>query len=305
MFKKILLLLSTLFLSTSALHAKDNIVVYHAYGNSHQIVIQGRMGKKKTFKEVKEDDNWFRNLWRRARQVEGNEIESQTIFTSVNHEKFETKGDDEGYFEFNITTQKALKTGYEKIALNIEGNSNIHETEVMVIGSEPLVGIISDFDDTMIVSDVTNKIKLGYNTVFKNYKQRTVVPTMLERFQKILAQNPKDAPSTLFILSGSPQQLFIAVEDFLAFHHFPKHTLLLKKAHGNNKDPLTDQFAYKTQKIERLIKLHPKMRWVMFGDSGEKDAQVYKFIKEKYPHSVISYHIRDVDSGVIREYNKP
>jgi len=301
MLKKILLFSSLLFLSSSALHAKDNIVVYHAYGNSHQIMIQGRMEKKKTFKAVKEDDNWFRNLWRRVRQVEGDEIESQTIFALVNHEKFKTKGDDEGYFEFNIMTQKVLKTGYEKIALNIKGNSNAHETEVTIIGSEPLVGIISDFDDTMIVSDVTNKIKLGYNTVFKNYKQRTVVPTILERFQKILAQNSKDAPSTLFVLSGSPQQLFIAVEDFLTFHHFPKHTLILKKAHGDHKDPLTDQFAYKTQKIERLIKLYPKMRWVMFGDSGEKDAQVYKFIKEKYPNNVINYVIRDVESGAIRE----
>jgi len=305
MFKKILLFSSLLFLSSSTLHAKDDIVVYHAYGNAHQIVIQGRMEEKKTFSEAKEDDNWFQNIWRTVRQVKGDEIKNQTIFALVNGEKFETKGDDEGYYEFNITTQQALKTGYEKVALNIKGNSNAHTTEVTVIGSEPLVGIISDFDDTMIVSDVTNKIKLGYNTVFKNYKQRTVVPTMLEWFQKILAQNLKDAPSTLFILSGSPQQLFFAVEDFLTFHHFPKHTLILKKAHGENKDPLTDQFAYKTQKIERLIKLYPKMRWVMFGDSGEKDAEIYKFIKEKYPNKVISYHIRDVESGVIGEFGKP
>jgi len=303
MLKRSLLLSILLLLSSSILHAKDNIVVYHAYGNTHQIIIQGRMVEKKSFKEVKQDDNWFRNLWRRVRQVKGDEIKNQTIFASVNHEKFKTKGDDEGYFEFNIMTKKALKSGYKKVALNIEKNKNIHETEVTIIKSQPLVGIISDFDDTIIVSDVTNKIKLGYNTMFKNYKQRIVVPTMLKRFQKILAQNPKNTPSTLFILSGSPQQLFLAVEDFLTFHHFPKHTLILKKAHGENKDPLTDQFAYKTQKIERLIRLYPQMKWVMFGDSGEKDAQVYKFIKDKYPNRVISYYIRDIESGAIGEYH--
>ena len=302
MLKKILQLSSTLLLATSILQAKDNILIYHAYGNAHQIVIQGRMEEKKTFSKAKEDDNWFQNIWRTVRQVKGDEIKNKTIFALIHGEKFETKGDDEGYFEFNITTQKAIKTGYAKIALNIDGNSNAHEAEVMVIGAEPLVGIISDFDDTMIVSDVTNKIKLGYNTVLKNYKQRIVVPTMLKRFEQILAQNPKDAPSTLFILSGSPQQLFFAVEDFLDFHHFPKHTLILKKAHGDHKDPLTDQFAYKTQKIERLIKLYPNMRWVMFGDSGEKDAEIYKFIKKKYPKKVISFHIRDVESGVISNY---
>ena len=193
--------------------------------------------------------------------------------------------------------------GYQTIMLNIDGNKNLHETKATIIDSTPLVGIISDFDDTMIVSDVTNKIKLGFNTMFKNYKQRTLVPTMLERFKKILAQNPKGTPSTLFILSGSPQQLFTPIKQFLDYYHFPKLTLILKKAHGANKDPLTDQFAYKTQKIERLIKLYPHIRWVMFEDNGEKDYQVYKAIKEKYPKKLLEYYIRDVKSGEIKEYN--
>ena len=45
------------------------------------------------------------------------------------------------------------------------------------------------------------------------------------------------------------------------------------------------------------------MKWVMFGDSGEKDYQVYKAIKEKYPKKVRSYYIRNVESGEIKEYN--
>ena len=192
---------------------------------------------------------------------------------------------------------------FQKIVLNIDGNKNLHETNATIIDTTPLVGIISDFDDTIIVSEVTNKISLGINTMFKNYKQRTLVPTMLERFKKILAQNPKGVPSTLFILSGSPQQLFKPIEQFLDYQHFPKRILILKKAHGENLDPLTDQFAYKTQKIERFIKLYPNMQWVMFGDSGEKDKQVYKAIKEKYPRKVLQYYIRNVDSGKIKEYN--
>ncbi len=299
-FKKIILL-TILLISIG--HTKDNIVIYHAYGNNHQVIVQGRMEKKKDFKKVTQDDGWFRNLWRRLRQVEGDEIESANINLSINQETFKTKGDDEGYFEFNVKTKEVLPMGYQKIVLHIDGNKNLHETKATIIDSTPLVGIISDFDDTMIVSDVTNKIKLGFNTMFKNYKQRTLVPTMLERFKKILAQNPQGRPSTLFILSGSPQQLFTPIEQFLDYYHFPKRTLILKKAHGDNKDPLTDQFAYKTQKIERLIKLYPHIKWVMFGDSGEKDYQVYKAIKEKYPKKVKSYYIRNVESGEIKEYN--
>jgi len=82
MFKKILLFSTILLLSTSTLQAKDNIVVYHAYGNVHQIVIQGRMEEKKTFSEAKKDDNWFQNIWRTVRQVKGDEIKNYFCIVS-------------------------------------------------------------------------------------------------------------------------------------------------------------------------------------------------------------------------------
>ena len=297
MFKKILLL-TILLISIG--HSQDNIVVYNAYGNNHQLIVQGRMEKKRDFKTVSKDDGLLRNLWRRVKQVKADDIKNKNITIRLNKETFKTKGDDEGYFKFNITTKQLLSMGFQKIILQIEGNKNVHESNATIIDSTVLIGIISDFDDTIIVSDVTDKISLGINTVFKNYKQRTLVPSMLERFKKILEQNPKGIPSSLFILTGSPQQLFTSIEQFLDYHHFPKHTLILKKAHGENLDPLTDQFAYKTQKIERLIKLYPNIKWVMFGDSGEKDNQVYKAIKGKYPKKVLEYYIRNVESGEIQ-----
>ncbi len=301
MSKKLLSLIVFLCLGVS-LQAKDNIVVYHAYGNARQVIVQGRMEKKRALKPVDKEDGWLRNLWRRVKQVKADDIKHAFVVLSVNHERFTVNGDNEGYFEFNVRTKQTFNMGYQEITLHIKENQNLHKTHATIIDTTPLLGIISDFDDTMIVSEVTDKIHLGINTLFKNYKQRVIVPTMLKRFKKILAQNPKGTPSTLFILSGSPQQLFTPIEQFLDYHHFPKHTLILKKAHGENKDPLTNQFAYKTQKIERLIRLYPQMRWVMFGDSGEKDAGIYAFIKKKYPKKVQSYHIRDVDNGKIKTY---
>ena len=302
MFKRFLSI-SILFLGfNTLLYAKDNIVIYHAYGNNHQVIVQGRMERKREFKTVSQDDGWLRNFWRRLKQVKADDIKDANINLSIQNESFKTKGDDEGYFEFNIQTKQTLNMGYEKITLHIDGNNNLHETHATIIDTTALMGVISDFDDTIVVSDVTNKLSLGINTMFKNYKQRTLVPTMLERFKKIVVQNPKGIPSTLFVLSGSPQQLFTPIEQFLDYYHFPKHTLILKKAHGENKDPLTDQMAYKTQKIERLIQLYPNMQWVMFGDSGEKDREVYEFIKNKYPKKVKHYYIRNVESGAIKEY---
>jgi len=302
--KKSLRFLTLLLLCfTIDIQAKDNIEVYNAYGNERQLFIQGRTLVKKKFRQVKKDDGWLSNLWRRARQIEGNEIEEAKIKATIKNQSYEIKGDDEGYFDFHIKSKVLLSTGYEPIDLKIENNPTAHKTQATIINSQKkLLGIICDIDDTVMISNVPNKFKLAMNTLFKNYKQRKAVPTMAKRLKKLLAENPKDAPSTLFFLSGSPQQLFNPIKSFLAYNHFPKYTIILKKAHGDHTDPLTDQLAYKSQKIERLIQLYPNMEWVMFGDSGEKDKEVYELMKKRYPTKVKRFYIRNVDTGEIKEY---
>jgi phosphatidate phosphatase APP1 len=293
------LFLTMALLGVSETLLANNIEVYNAYGNEEQLIIHGRMLKKDKEKEVNKEQGIWINFWNALDFFHNDEIKNKKIVLTVDEVKYETQGDDEGYFDFDIKTAKNLSMGYKDIALQIEGTKGIHYTQAAIIGSEKMLGIISDIDDTVLVSNVTNKRKLLVNMFWKNYKQREVISTMADRFQKILKENPPKEPSRLFFLSGSPQHLFNYIEKFLDYHNFPKHITILKQVHGDNSDPLFDQMAYKTEKIEELIALYPNMQWLMFGDSGEKDRDIYAFIKEKYPSKVKGYYIRNVQSGEI------
>ena len=283
------------------LYSDSNIVIYSVYGNANRVIIQGRMQKIKNFKDANISDNWIENAYRRIKEVKTDEIKNRIITAKIDGYIYTTRGDDEGYFNFDINTQKPLKSGYKNILLQIEGNKNYKIAKAFVL-NQRAIGIISDFDDTLIVSNVTNKLQLSINTIFKNYKQRKVVDGMASWFKEILSKNPKNTPNPLFIISGSPQQLYNTIENFLKYHHFPKHILLLKKINGKNRNSITEQFTYKIKKIEKIIKLYPKVKWYMFGDSGEKDKKVYSYIKAKYPRKVVKFFIRDVESGEFIEY---
>jgi len=261
-------------------------------------MVEGRMLQEREFKTVEKTDGLFRNIWRKLKQLKNDEIKNQDITLLVNEEKFQTRSDDEGYFLFEVDL--TLEEGYHDIFLQIDKHP-IKQKYSVPIMIDKGVGIISDFDDTVIVSDVTNKLKLAYTLLAKNYKQRVLVLGMKEHFEEILAQNAKNFPSTLFFLTGSPKQLFDAINQFLDFHHFPSHQLLAKQVHGDASDPLFDQLAYKTKQIENLFAFYPKMQWVLFGDSGEKDREVYEAIAKKYPKRVRAFYIRDVGSGEIKE----
>jgi phosphatidate phosphatase APP1 len=298
--------LKLLFLSIGMLFFNpiyaDDIEVYNAYGNEHQLVVHGRTLKKAKEKRVTKEDSGFLNLWNAIKFFHNDEIKNKKVFLTIDKRRYEAKSDDEGYFDFEIKIANKLNMGYKKIALQIEENRDINHAEATILSDDKMIGIISDIDDTVIVSEVTSKRKLLLNTFWKNYKQREVIPTMVKRFEKILSQNSPTTPSRLFFISGSPQHLFTSIEKFLEYNHFPRHVTILKQVHGDNSDPIFDQMRYKTAKIEELIALYPNMKWVMFGDSGERDKEVYESIQKKYPSNVKGYYIRDVESGEIEGF---
>jgi phosphatidate phosphatase APP1 len=279
---------------------QDNLHIYYAFGNDQSIMIEGRILEERLFSRVSRLDNIFKNIWRKIKQLHNNEIKNRDVHLHIGTDRYVSRSDDEGYFFFDIRLKKPLEQGYHDIPIEVENHSVKHLLRVPIM-IEQGVGIISDFDDTLIISDVPHKVKLAYNLLAKNYKQRKVVEGMKERFEAILSQNPKDFPSPLFILTGSPKQLFDAINPFLEYHHFPSHQLIAKQLHGDASDSLFDQLSYKTKEIERLFAFYPKMEWVLFGDSGEKDKEVYERISKKYPNQVRAYYIRDVESGEINE----
>ena len=295
------ILLGTLFV-LSPLLSESDIEVYTAYGNPHRAVIEGRVLNEREFTESSVKDSWLKNTWRKLKHVVNDEEKNAPITLTIGRESFKTKTDHEGYFEFELINQspKAWKN-HQNIELKLDSVNKFVVVSLYILDEKVTQGILSDFDDTVIVSNVTSKMKLLKNTFLKNYKQREVVPEMLERFKKLtLNEN-----TPLFFITGSPRQLQPTIHLFLNHHGFPQRTIITKKAHGKNPDSLTDQLGYKLGKIERIIKLYPHVEWYCFGDSGEKDREVYESLAKKYPKSIRAIYIRDVESGKILTIKAP
>jgi phosphatidate phosphatase APP1 len=286
----------TLF-SLLPLFSDADIQLQTCYGNSHTVIVEGRVLEERTFSESHAEDSWLKNTWKKVKQLVNHEVKNEKLSLVIGGEVYENVTDNEGYFEFEINNSNAPWKNHENIEIYLdELNVSIHAS-AFIIDASIKRGVISDFDDTVVVSGVTSKLELVKNTFFKNYKQRELVNGMKEHFSTIL--NTKNTP--LFFVTGSPKQLYGAIHRFLNYHGFPKRTLITKKAHGDNADPLFDQLSYKVEKIEKLIELFPQIKWVCFGDSGEKDAEVYSKLLKEHPKQIKAIYIRNVDSGKIEQ----
>jgi hypothetical protein len=165
------------------------------------------------------------------------------------------------------------------------------------------LSIISDIDDTIKISNVTNKRRLLRNTFLEEFQE---VPGMAQLYQTWKSMYN----ATFHFVSSSPYQLYHELEAFRARVNFPPATYHLKTirpkdATGTLVQLLwTDPFTTKTQTITSILEQFPHRRFVLVGDSGEKDPEVYGHVARLYPQQIVQILIRRVMEKEVEEKKK-
>jgi len=290
--KKIIMLSLFLLLIMEQLVAKDDYIeLYNAYTNGSRVIVKGRVIDKKD-KKTKES-----KLYSAFFNDEKKEV---NVYLEVNKEYFMVHSDNEAYFSFDVKPKVKLKKG-EMLILKTNDKTSIQKIQPFFPSLQKHIGVISDFDDTVLISDVTSKGKLLYNTFFKNYKERKIVPEVEEKIKKIIKNNKLQDEVALFFISGSPHQFNNNINNFLDYHNFQKRAILTKKIHGDESASIYATIGYKYDKIVKLLKMYPQVKWVFLGDSGEKDEEIYLKVLKNYSQQVEDIYIRDVESGKVEK----
>ena len=155
--------------------------------------------------------------------------------------------------------------------------------------------IISDVDDTIKHSNVSNRRDL-----FRNTFTRIFVPVagMPELYRECAA-----AGAVFHFVSGSPWQLYEPLHEFCQTEGYPFGSFHLKRfrfREAARKLRMSPQKAYKQTAIEPILSAFPKRRFVLIGDSGEQDPVIYAHLSQEFPQQIAGIFIRAV-RGETRE----
>lgn len=162
--------------------------------------------------------------------------------------------------------------GTEAIPLTVtdpDGGILLRRIEQPLPASASLL-VVSDIDDTVLVSDVPAKRKLLFNSLFRSLKGRQPVPGTQEIYRKLYNISGADA---LFVyLSASPAAMERFIAGFLADRHFPPGLLITGDGVSYTKQKT---FDHKTSWLHRLETLFPTTPMLLVGDAGEQDPEIY------------------------------
>ncbi|HON80357.1 MAG TPA: DUF2183 domain-containing protein [Spirochaetota bacterium] len=154
------------------------------------------------------------------------------------------------------------------------------------------VFVVSDIDDTIKISRVTDKKALIQNTFLRPYRE---VPGMSALYR---AWERKGA--VFHYLTASPWQLYWPLEEFRKNKNFPEGFFHMKMfgVPFNFTKLFESSDTVKLPYLQMLFSAFPEYRFILVGDSGEMDPEVYGTIARRYPEKIIKILIRNIGNEI-------
>lgn len=152
------------------------------------------------------------------------------------------------------------------------------------------VSIISDVDDTLKISNVPNRRDLFQNTFARQFR---AIPGMPELYRDCASLG-----ASFHYVSGSPWQLFEPLHSFWSTAGLPAGSFHLKpfrlRDTARKIRGMSPQKAHKLAAIEPILSAFPQRKFVLVGDSGEQDPEIYGTLLRARPAQVAGIFIRNV-----------
>jgi phosphatidate phosphatase APP1 len=156
-------------------------------------------------------------------------------------------------------------------------------------------GVISDIDDTVVRTQATDMLQMA-RIVFLNNARTRLPFEGVAGFYRALQQGASGQENNpIFYVSSSPWNLYDLFIEFFAFQGIPTGPILLRDLGlSQGKRLAGGHEGHKLSKIQPLLDLYPELPFILIGDSGQKDAEIYRQVVHDYPGRILAVYIRNV-----------
>lgn len=274
------------------------IVTFRSFGTAQGVVVRGRVLEASMLERSLPADTRLRNFRRMLRRFNSSEVPAARVRAILDANTSEGCTDAEGYFElFVARPEDAPGAGdwhsvqVQVVDCPLRGFTPVHAAaEILLPAPDIEFAIISDIDDTVLQSHVTQKLKMIWVTFSGSPFTRMPFEGTTELYDALTAGASGRAQNPVFYVSKSPWNIYDFLIDFMDHHHLPRGPLLLRDIGLHEAPPLD----HKTAAVQRLLETYPHLRFVLIGDSGERDPDIYLATAARYPGRVAAIYIRDL-----------
>ncbi|MEO6174542.1 MAG: App1 family protein [Flavobacterium circumlabens] len=275
---------------------KPILQLYRGYANEQELIVMGHVFKRMYDYDFQKKN--FKNATSVINQFRIKTIQNFDIYLKYGDQEIHTKTLDDGYFKFCIPLEEEFNFGWMEYEVSLKYNSEVIISKGSFIRPHKgNLGIISDIDDTFLISHTHNFFKKIYILLFKNVNDRKVFKDVVPHYQALSSagRNNKEEENAFFYISSSEWNLYNFIIKFTKIHQLPRAVILLKDI----KRGITDFFMsgrgnhdHKFDKIKHVLEFYPNLKYVLLGDDSQHDPVLYERICKIFPVTVTAVYIR-------------
>lgn len=269
--------LTLILLAPLAAWADAKVVLFPALGTPGEVTLRGRVLKHAS-------TGGSTTLSRNLRRFTVSDWEGAEVSVTWGERTQAVRSVRDGDFSVTFTAgARPFEVGLTNAVAAVAG-ADPGLGWVDVIAPEAPFFVVSDLDDTLVVTHVLDKTKLLESTFLKDERDQPVVEGMPQLYQCLREVSP--ARPGFALVSGSPVQYVGRVAALLKLHGFPPMGLYLRELGPGTLS------GYKQPLIRALLKSLPNQA-VLVGDSGEQDPEVYAQLRGELQGRVLAIYIRN------------
>jgi phosphatidate phosphatase APP1 len=271
-------------------HPDSIILPYRGYGNAEKLVLPGRVLRDKPMRPAREGERRWRNFIAFLKQIESDEVPWARLRARFRSVVRELRADREGYFRLELPAPRALAAGWQTVELELAGHATTRALGRVLVPSEHArFAVVSDIDDTVVQTHVMSKVRMLLTVALSNARTRKPFAGVAAFYRALEAGvNP------FFYVSKSPWNLYVPLAEYLEVQGLPEGPLFLRNL------GLRMPRDHKCTAIAALMKAYPRLPFILIGDSGENDPEVYADIVRRFPQRIRTIYIRSVNRAPAR-----
>ncbi len=284
-----------------------DIVPYLSYGSASRVYLKGRVTEDKSLAVVTPDTPRWRNFVNTYKRFVNDKVPNARLEIDFAGLKHEVTTDVKGYYETwlepppDFTPQDWQEVTLTLLEPRREGMEPAVATGSVLFPSQSAqFGVISDMDDTVIQTDVTKWLRVVGTVLFGNAYTRLPFKGVAA-FYTALQQGTRGGHNPLFYVSSSPWNLYDLILRLLRIEGIPLGPIMLRNWRGGGGELFPSEHgSFKKGEVQRILETYSDLAFILIGDSGEQDPEIYSDIVASYPGRILAVYIRNVSENETR-----
>jgi len=276
------------------------IVPYRSFGTPDTLFVKGRVIHEKPIPTAEAEHSAWRNLRHALRRIDSDEVPGARIGIRFDEQEWEVVADSEGYFTQSLPLQMPLAKTDTWYAVQLHLLEPVSsepqpsaEAQILVPPSTARYGVISDIDDTILETHASSLLRSALVTLLENAATRTPFAGVAALYEALQAGANGNGRNPIFYISSSPWNLYDFLVEFMQINGIPAGPVFLR---DYGLSTLTSALSHqaKLKPMHWVLDTYPELSFVLMGDSGQRDPELYSQLLQDYPGRIKAIYIRDV-----------